>query len=240
MHYRMLLGMFAAILLAGWWTVTSAAQVACRTTDTVRVSANAECSTDSGMGVGLGSALERRIIRAVNLFGSGFSVENPATVCLQGTGALYLSRSNLNPRMAFFAWYYVTEDGYTCTNVDVPSTVILVDGRSPLAPGQPPETIGEAFTPSSPAPATAGSTPAAPAAGAAVGGQIVFTNCQVVTRAILNFRDAPSLNSNVIELIPFRTILRAINRSGDWFNVIYGSNNGWVAASLVDTRGRCQ
>lgn len=232
-------GIVLLAAIVGLATMTSTAQVPCSSTDTVRVSANADCNTDTGFGVGLSRNLESRIIRAVNLFGNRFNAENPAGVCLKGTGALYLSRASLNPRAAFFAWYYVTEDGYTCTNVDSPATVILVDAPSPLAPGQAPETVPGAALDESTSPA-ATRTPSAPAAGQAVGGQIVFTNCQVVTRAILNFRDAPSLNSNVIELIPYRTILRAINRSGDWFNVIYGSNNGWVAASLVNTRGRCE
>ncbi len=230
-----LLGITAAVMVVGLMAISSVAQAPCSSTDTVRVSTNADCSIDTGLGVGLSQNSESRIIRAVNLFGDRFNAENPAGVCLKGTGALYLSRASLNPRAAFFAWYYVTDDGYTCTNVDSPATVILVEGTSPLAPGQAPGADDQ----TSAAPA-ATRTPAAPAAGQVVGGRIVFTNCQVVTRAILNFRDAPSLNSNVIELIPYRTILRAINRSGDWFNVIYGSNNGWVAASLVNTRGRCE
>ncbi len=240
MRQSTVLGLIVAVVLVSVWTISSAAQVPCSSTDTVRVSANADCNTDTGFGVGLSRNLESRIIRAVNLFGDRFNAENPAGVCLKGTGALYLSRAALNPRGAFFAWYYVTDDGYTCTNVDSPATVILVDGTSPIAPGQAPEILPGAAEGDASAAPTATRTPSAPAAGQAVGGQIVFTNCQVVTRAILNFRDAPSLNSNVIELIPYRTILRAINRSGDWFNVIYGSNNGWVAASLVNTRGRCE
>lgn len=234
-----LLGVTAAVMVVGLMAISSAAQAPCSSTDTVRVSTNADCNTDTGIGVGLSRNLESRIIRAVNLFGNRFNAENPAGVCLKGTGALYLSRASLNPRAAFFAWYYVTDDGYTCTNVDSPATVILVEGTSPIAPGQAPDVPLAVEGTSSDAP-TATRTPSAPSAGQAVGGQIVLTNCQVVTRAILNFRDAPSLNSNVIELIPYRTILRAINRSGDWFNVIYGSNNGWVAASLVNTRGRCE
>ncbi|XWX03355.1 SH3 domain-containing protein [Aggregatilineales bacterium SYSU G02658] len=226
-------------MVIGLMAISSAAQAPCSSTDTVRVSTNADCNTDTGIGVGLSRNLESRIIRAVNLFGNRFNAENPAGVCLKGTGALYLSRASLNPRAAFFAWYYVTDDGYTCTNVDSPATVILVEGTSPIAPGQAPDVPLAVEGTSSDAP-TATRTPSAPSASQAVGGQIVLTNCQVVTRAILNFRDAPSLNSNVIELIPYRTILRAINRSGDWFNVIYGSNNGWVAASLVNTRGRCE
>ncbi len=234
-----LLGVTAAVMVIGLMAISSAAQAPCSSTDTVRVSTNADCNTDTGIGVGLSRNLESRIIRAVNLFGNRFNAENPAGVCLKGTGALYLSRASLNPRAAFFAWYYVTDDGYTCTNVDSPATVILVEGTSPIAPGQAPDVPLAVEGTSSDAP-TATRTPSAPSASQAVGGQIVLTNCQVVTRAILNFRDAPSLNSNVIELIPYRTILRAINRSGDWFNVIYGSNNGWVAASLVNTRGRCE
>jgi hypothetical protein len=237
---RWILAAATAVIAVGWMAFTSAAQAPCSSTDAVRVSPNAECKLDTGFGVGLSPDLEKRVIRAVDIYGSGFNAENPAGVCLKGTGALYLSRAALSPRAAFFAWYYVTDDGYTCTNLDSPGTVILVEGRSPFAPGQAPDVIpGAAEGESSAAPAAA-RTPTAPAAGGVVGGQIVFTNCQVVTRAILNFRDAPSLNSNVIELIPYRTILRAINRSGDWFNVIYGSNNGWVAASLVNTRGRCE
>lgn len=237
MRKWILLSVVTTLLALSAVSMTSMAQTLCNTTKNIVSSINADCVTDSGIGVGLTKRQESKIIAAANLFGDRFSGEEPAGVCIEGTGALYVSRANSNPRQAFFAWYYVTPEGFTCTNLDSPATVILVDGESPLAPGQSPasnptsgdETTGDNADPEATAEViiTDGGT------------AFVLNNCTVVTRGILNFRDEPSINSNVLDLIPYMTILKAINRNENWFNVIFGDQNGWIAASLVNTRGRC-
>lgn len=231
-----LIGFVTVVMLLSAVSLTSLAQTSCNSTDTVIASTNADCVTDSGVGVGLTKAQESKIITAANLFGTRFDGDNPAGVCLQGEGALYVSRSASNPRQAFFAWYYVTPEGFTCTNIDSPATVVLIAGDSPFAPGQAPEVSLNADSDN----ADADTTPAAPNTTTTIsGGTFNLNNCTVVTRAILNFRDAPSINSDVLDLIPYRTILKVIDRDTNWFNVIFGDQNGWVAASLVNTRGRC-
>lgn len=241
----MFIGMIASLCL-GLAGVASAQQpgASCKDSGVVATSINADCKIDTGVGVGLTRTQEANIIVAADIFGNRFSADDPAGVCLKGTGALFVSKASSSPRAAFFAWYYTTPEGFTCTNLSEPATVILVQGSSPFAPGQAPSvnptsnaSAGAATTPSAPNTSTSASNTTAPADGA--GGQFVLNNCTVVTRAILNFRDAPSINSNVIDLIPYRTILKAINRNDAWFNVIFGDKNGWVAASLVNTRGKC-
>jgi|GEM_PF-2539243 hypothetical protein len=237
-------GIIASLCL-GFAGVVSAQQpgASCKDSGVVATSLNADCKIDTGVGVGLSRNQEANIIVAADIFGNRFSADDPAGVCLKGTGALFVSKASSSPRAAFFAWYYTTPEGFTCTNLSEPATVILVQGSSPFAPGQSPSVSptsdaadGTSATTTSTTTTTT-TTTTSPAAGA--GGQFVLNNCTVVTRAILNFRDAPSISSNVIDLIPYRTILKAINRNDAWFNVIFGDRNGWVAASLVNTRGKC-
>ncbi len=239
MRKFLFVGVLVALVLS-IASMTTMAQAACSTSDNVATSDNADCVLDTGIGVGLTRSQEAVIVNAANIFGSRFNGDNPAGVCLQGTGALYVSRAALNPRQAFFAWYYVTPEGYTCTNLSEPATVVLIEGTSPFSAGQAPAADSTADNDSSDDSADADSTPSAPAtSGTSTGGTFVLNNCTVVTRAILNFRDAPSTSSNVLDLIPYKSILKTINRDGDWFNVIFGDQNGWVAANLVNTRGKC-
>jgi uncharacterized protein YgiM (DUF1202 family) len=235
--------LFVGVLFALALSITSMttmAQAACSTSDKVAVSENADCVLDTGIGVGLTRSQEAVIINAANIFGNRFNGDNPAGVCLQGTGALYVSKASLNPRQAFFAWYYTTPEGFTCTNLSEPATVVLIEGTSPFAAGQAPASNPTSDASEDSDDADADSTPSAPTtSGTSTGGNFVLNNCTVVTRAILNFRDAPSTSSNVLDLIPYKAILKAINRDGDWFNVIFGDQNGWVAANLVNTRGKC-
>lgn len=237
MKRMLIIGLLVMVTSLMAVSVTSA-QAPCTTSpDTVGVSAPLDCTVVSGKGVGMSRALEDNIIRAVDILKA--SADNIVGVCLKGTGGLLFSRGDMVPRMAFWAWYYVTADGFTCTNVSAPGVVVLVSTTSPIAPGQSPDSAGTTTT--TPDTATTTTTPTAPTTTTTTttGGVTTLTNCTVVTRAILNFRDAPSLNSNVKDLIPYRSILKAIGRQGTWFNVIYGSDNGWVSASLVNVRGDC-
>lgn len=227
--------LMGTLLAAG---IATSAQSSCVSNPDIGVSDVLNCTVVSGKGIGMSRRYEDAIIGAVDILkASGDSVVG---VCLKGEGGMLFSNGNMSSRMAFWAWYYVTSDGFTCTNVSAPGVVVLVSLASPLASGQAPEgatgalttTVDPDATPDPNAPATTGATVPS-------GTLVALENCTVVTRAILNFRDAPSINSNVKDLVPYRSILNAVGKQGAWFNVVYGNDNGWVAASLVNTRGAC-
>lgn len=221
-------------LLLGVASLVSAQVGPCYNNPDVGVSNTNNCNLHSGRGIGLTLEQEFKVIRAVDIFEN--DPEKVVAVCLRGDGGLLYSRADILPRVAHWAWYYTTNDGFVCTNVNRPGVVVLISDRSPFAAGN---AIPAANPAGSAGGAAAAPTPSAAAAAFDSGTRIELTNCNVVTRAILNFRDAPSPNSNVKDLIPYRLILRAIARQGNWFNVIYGSDNGWVSANLVNTRGSC-
>lgn len=214
----------------------TSAQSNCVGLSNVATSDPLNCKLVSGKGIGMSGRFEDAIILAVDILKA--SPDNVVGVCLKGEGGILYSRGSMVPRMAFWAWYYRTSDGFTCTNVSEPGVVVLVSIASPLAPGQAPD--GSVTVTTSDTTAATTTTDGAPAvATPSAGALVTLENCTVVTRAILNFRDAPSINSNVKDLIPYRSILKAIAKQGTWYNVIFGSDNGWVAASLVNTRGAC-
>ena len=55
----------------------------------------------------------------------------------------------------------------------------------------------------------------------------------VTAEAGLNLREAPVIDNNVIEVIPYQRTIEIINDMGDWLNVRYGSNVGWVNSKFV-------
>ncbi len=66
---------------------------------------------------------------------------------------------------------------------------------------------------------------------------VVEFSCQLTTTAGLNFRDAP--NGNKIGLVPQGAALWALDRSGDWFQVEYESQRGWIHGGYVTRTGNC-
>ncbi|MDE2635462.1 MAG: immune inhibitor A, partial [Chloroflexota bacterium] len=70
------------------------------------------------------------------------------------------------------------------------------------------------------------------------GNEIVIEfNCQLTTTAGLNFRDAP--NGTKIGLVQQGAALWALDRSGDWFQVDYESQRGWIHGDYVTRTGNC-
>lgn len=67
--------------------------------------------------------------------------------------------------------------------------------------------------------------------------ETTLTNCRVTTQYLLNFRDAP--DGQIIGQIPYDYTMTAIQRTADWFNVIFGDDNGWISAGHVSTHGDC-
>ena len=67
---------------------------------------------------------------------------------------------------------------------------------------------------------------------------VVTRECTVTTTDFLNFRDAP--NGNKIGLVPQGTAVDALDRQGDWFQVVYKGAQGWVSAGYVTAQGNCE
>jgi hypothetical protein len=61
----------------------------------------------------------------------------------------------------------------------------------------------------------------------------------VTTTHILNLRAAPDATSAVLTLVPYPATLSASARSGDWLQVVVGSQQGWLAASYLRLEGDC-
>lgn len=138
-------------------------------------------------------------------------VELGATVCFYQSGSLVFLDAATSPRVISMLPVHI-EDGMTCGYINRPGTVVLVEQQ------------GDALQQ---AQSTGDADPVVP-----------LDNCRVTTNYILNFRDAPD-GELKDALIPYDMTLVAINRTEGWFNVIYGDDNGWISADLVQTIGSC-
>ena len=63
------------------------------------------------------------------------------------------------------------------------------------------------------------------------------SGCVVTTTQDLNLRDRPK--GNRFGIVPRNTIVVAIARTAEWFNVEYQGTTGWISAEHVRTRGVC-
>jgi hypothetical protein len=63
--------------------------------------------------------------------------------------------------------------------------------------------------------------------------------CMVTTKAILNLRSGPSIDSSVLTLVPYQTTLKASGRQNNYFQVVYGNQQGWLSARYLFFDGYC-
>ena len=68
---------------------------------------------------------------------------------------------------------------------------------------------------------------------------LTLLNCGLSTGDIINLRAGPGLDYEIRAEIPFQTSLRASNRMGDWFEVEYEGEIGWVHIDYVFRSGYC-
>jgi uncharacterized protein YgiM (DUF1202 family) len=66
-----------------------------------------------------------------------------------------------------------------------------------------------------------------------------LVDCEITTVYRMNLRSEPSLDGNVLTIIPNGVTLNALDRSGDWLRVIYQEFDGWVSVEFVNTSGTC-
>jgi len=63
---------------------------------------------------------------------------------------------------------------------------------------------------------------------------------KITTRYNINFHEQPTLDSSVLDIIPFDTVLQADSRSnvsGTWLHVNYNDHEGWLLNTLVNISG---
>jgi hypothetical protein len=66
-----------------------------------------------------------------------------------------------------------------------------------------------------------------------------LSQCRVTTTHILNLRTEPDATSAVLDHIPYQTTLSASARSGEWLQVVFGSQQGWLSAAYLTFEGDC-
>jgi len=239
------LGMLLALLGLAAVAAPTSAQQRCAgdTGDATIVDGTVNCRVVSGRGVGLAADREKRVIRAAEVSDPSSWTSPRVGLCLRGTGALIRIPTAATVRQGFWAFPVQGAAGYTCTVLDSAAIVILLEEEYPsdafggAAPAATPAT-GSAETTATTGTGTAATTGTGTAAGSSTP-RFTLDSCTVVTTAILNFRSGPSLNDSIKGLIPYNIALRAIDRQGDWYNVIYEDDNGWITATRVRTRGNC-
>jgi len=63
--------------------------------------------------------------------------------------------------------------------------------------------------------------------------------CRVTTTHILNLRAAPDATSAILDHVPYQTTLNASARSGEWLQVVFGAQQGWLSAAYLTFEGGC-
>jgi uncharacterized protein YraI len=61
----------------------------------------------------------------------------------------------------------------------------------------------------------------------------------VTTTHTLNLRAEPNTNSAVLAKVPYQAALNASARSGDWLQVVFGNQQGWLSAGYLSLTGDC-
>jgi uncharacterized protein YgiM (DUF1202 family) len=66
-----------------------------------------------------------------------------------------------------------------------------------------------------------------------------LSQCRVTTTHTLNLRAEPNTNSAVLAKVPYQAALNASARSGDWLQVVFGNQQGWLSAGYLSLTGDC-
>lgn len=70
-------------------------------------------------------------------------------------------------------------------------------------------------------------------------GARILVDCRLTTGDIINLRAEPGTEHSILAEIPNQTPLIATERWGDWFQVEYADQSGWVNIAYVFRRGAC-
>ena len=172
-----------------------------------------QCKQVGAAGVALPALIQQGVLEAVDVFGA---IPADMQVCFHMHGQLKFLDAATSPRAASnLAPSGV--NGMTCTRIDRPGTVILMQDGEPQAELSPTEE-----TPFSDSVETA-----------------TVQSCGVATTANLSLRAGPSVYFMRLDAMPGGTRLRATARSGDWFMVKYDGQMGWASGLFLAASPEC-
>jgi len=169
--------------------------------------------------IGVLSVIQAGVLQAVDMFGllpDGSPVVpfiQPMTICLRGVGsAIFLSAEDSLRTPLLIPISPASPAGYSCGSIPVSGTVVLVRNAMTDAQSAPPTGVDP------------------------VTGSVALTNCQVLTNNPVNFRSSPSVlnDSNILELLPYQTLLTATERIPDWYGVLRNGVLGWVSSEFME------
>lgn len=175
-------------------------------------------------GIGNLSVLSETVYQAVDIYSlHGLSAAG-SKVCLYGPGGLLFLDAEGQPRAPQIL-PATNEKGYSCAIIPNVGTLVLVGDTTGY-----PSSVSLPFTQGL-------GDPAAPPPPPAI---IPLSGCRVTTTAMLNLRAEPSLDAEIITILPFEFTLTATAKTAGWYQVDYRSRLAWVSADWVNTRGKCR
>ncbi len=191
-------------------------------------SAGTACQRVDAAGIGIASVVEAGFIDAVDVW--GWITPNTQVCFTRSGGAFRFLDAATSPR-AVSSLAAFSNGGMVCTTIDSAGTVVLV---SPGAPAM--ETAPE--TEAEPEAAMAQEAePAVAPASAAEEAARSLEGCMVTTNYNLNFRATPG--GEILDKVPYYTMLPARERTGQWFLVFWAGRWGWVSAGHVVAHDHC-
>ena len=206
-----------------------------------------QCQQVTERGIGIAALITQGVLGAVDVWGI---VEAGLQVCFRGQGGLKFLDAATAPR-AVSDLPAQASNGTTCAILDRAGTVVLMRGTgpSPDAIASPSQAAPAAASASAESIATTETQPQAAMStgnGGSAGGAghtghtgRALVDCPVTTSDILNLRQGPGLQFAIILEIPYQTRLTASARAGEWYQVEYGGDAGWISANLVSRHGTC-
>lgn len=145
-------------------------------------------------------------------------------------------RTRLNARARSSDWFIVDFEGlrgwvigdYVTASAGCDA---VQEGNAVFLQPQSTAPPAEAVAPEAPAEAEATATPAPQGPS--------LLNCGLRAGDIINLRLKPGIENDILAEIPFKTELIATERAGDWFEVEYEGQLGWVNIDYVFRSGYC-
>ncbi|MEM6529414.1 MAG: SH3 domain-containing protein, partial [Chloroflexota bacterium] len=167
--------------------------------------------------------LGQNIFNGADVYGLTFSggvvsdFTAPIVVCLRGRGVFYFRDALAMPRRT--VQLLSQFDGvFTCATIPNAGTIVLIANSTDALGSE-----GTIFVPEPEAAASA----------------LLPDGCMVTTDAIINLREGPGMDNEIIRRIPFDVTLTAFEQSGAWYYVDYPGLRGWMSANYVSPNNMC-
>ncbi len=160
----------------------------------------------------------RGVVLGVDVWGW---VRGDFEVCFKQAGDIVFLDAAYAPRVQTSVTIY-SRDGRSCIPLNRAGTLVLLKSTLNSPPPSAPQS----------------STVSAASAGSAANNQVVaFDDCQVRTLEYINFRESPGGN-RILVLSP-QVTLTAYDKQGDWFQVDFYGQKGWLHGDYVKPIGDC-